>query len=89
MNINPSIFARQFCEQVLKDGIRYHEENQILPSENVVARRHLSGGVDLAKAYADIYTQLHSHPRALPAFIDLVLVVRHAGFFGFGAIKGR
>lgn len=73
MNIKPSISFRQRCEQVLKDGIRYNEENHILSSENVVATRLLSGGADLTKAYEDIYTQLHSHPRALPAFIDLVL----------------
>lgn len=46
--------ARDFCETILREGIRYNLEREILPSENVVARRLLDRSEELTEAYQEV-----------------------------------
>ncbi|WP_321949724.1 SGNH/GDSL hydrolase family protein [Burkholderia cenocepacia] len=64
---------QQICENILIEGKRYNIEHDILPSENAVADRLLSRGLELKAAYAELHEKLHQHSFALKAFLDLLL----------------
>lgn len=64
---------QQFCENLLIEGTRYNNEHRILPSENAVADRLLTRGVELNEAYEELHGKLHAHPPALQVFFGLVL----------------
>ena len=65
--------TRQVCETLLRAEQHYNIEHSILPSENTVAGRLLSRGLELADAYDELHSKLHSHPGALQAFLGVVL----------------
>lgn len=67
--------AQQACEALLIEGKRYNIEHGILPSENAVADRLLTRGLELKDAYGELYEKLHPHPPALKVFLDLLLSV--------------
>lgn len=64
---------KQVCEHILFEEKRYNTEHHILPSEVAVADRLLSRGPELVEAYDELCSSLHVHPRALQAFLGLVL----------------
>jgi len=64
---------QQACEAILIEGKRYNIERNILPSENAVADRLLARRIELTDAYGELYERLHSRPRALKVFLDLLL----------------
>ncbi|WP_219847491.1 hypothetical protein [Burkholderia multivorans] len=61
------------CENILIEGKRYNIEREILPSENAVADRLLSRGLELKDAYEELHEKLHQHPLALKVFQELLL----------------
>lgn len=63
----------EICENLLAEGIRYNIEHSILPSENAIANRLLSRGVELKGAYEELYVKLSTHSHALKIFLELVL----------------
>ncbi|MCO8611361.1 hypothetical protein KGP95_09825 [Burkholderia multivorans] len=61
------------CENILIEGKSYNIEHEILPSENAVADRLLSRGLELKDAYEELHEKLHQHPLALKVFLELLL----------------
>jgi hypothetical protein len=53
--------------------IAYNIEHGILPTENAVADRLLTRHVELTDVYVELHKKLGARPRALEAFLDLVL----------------
>lgn len=68
--------ARNVCETILREAIRYNLEHEILPSENVVARRLLDRGEELTEAYQEVYDKLHHRPHAVKQFLGMLLSVQ-------------
>lgn len=64
---------RQICENLLMEGKRYNDERHILPSENAVADRLLSRGIEMKDVYEELHDKLHAHPPALQVFLGLLL----------------
>ena len=64
---------QHICENLLREGIQYNNAHSILPSENAIADRLLSRGVELKDAYQELYDKLNTHPFALKVFLGLVL----------------
>jgi len=73
MTMTQAVDASQACEAILREGISYNVEHEILPSENAVANRLLSRASELAGAYQELHAKLDSHPPALKVFLDLLL----------------
>ncbi|WP_234181170.1 hypothetical protein [Sphingopyxis sp. NFH-91] len=65
--------ATKFCEDILRQGIRYNVEHHILPSENLVAERLLDRGVELVGAYAELCEKLANRPGAVKLFLGTLL----------------
>lgn len=65
--------AREICEDILRDNIRYNIENDILPSENAVANHLLTRGHDLVEAYEELHEKLRRRPHALHQFMGMLL----------------
>lgn len=65
--------ATHICEKVLNEEKLYNVENNILPSENAIADRLLTRGVELREVYEELHDKLHHHPFALNTFLGLVL----------------
>ncbi|MGE8286518.1 MAG: hypothetical protein ACN6RG_01080 [Stenotrophomonas sp.] len=65
--------ARDVCETILREGIRYNLEHEILPSENVVARRLLDRSEKLTEAYQEVYYKLHHRAHAVKQFMGMLL----------------
>lgn len=63
----------QTCENILIEEKHYNIEHNILPSENIVADRLLTRGLELREAYEELHSKLHVHPPALRVFLQLVL----------------
>lgn len=61
------------CEEILRSGIRYNIEHQILPSENAVAERLLSRRAELIDVYNELHEKLHDQCRALESFLGTLL----------------
>lgn len=68
--------ARNVCETILQESIRYNLEHEILPSENVVARRLLDRSEELIEAYQEVYDKLHHRPHAVKQFLGMLLSVQ-------------
>lgn len=68
--------ARDTCETILWEGIRYNQEHEILPSENAVARRLLDRGEELTEAYQEVYDKLHHRAHAVKQFMGMLLSVQ-------------
>ncbi|QYY33571.1 hypothetical protein K2O51_31580 (plasmid) [Cupriavidus pinatubonensis] len=64
---------QQICESILIEGKHYNIDHHILPSENAVADRLLSRGLELKDAFGELHEKLHRHPPALKLFLDLLL----------------
>ena len=64
---------QQVCEAILSECVRYNLAHQIWPSENVVANRMLSRGIELRDAYAELCDALQWHQPAIKAFLDVLL----------------
>ena len=65
--------AREICEDILCESIRYNIQHEILPSENAVAEHLLARGDELADVYEELYEKLRRWPRALQQFMGLLL----------------
>lgn len=65
--------ARETCEDILRESIRYNTENEILPSECAVAKHLLARGEELAEAYDELHEKLHRRPHALQQFLGMLL----------------
>lgn len=68
--------ARDTCESILRENIRYNIENEILPSANVIAERLLSRGDELTGMYDEVYEKLHRRPHALRQFLGMLLTAQ-------------
>ncbi|MES2282504.1 MAG: hypothetical protein V4542_13915 [Pseudomonadota bacterium] len=64
---------KKICEKILKDEVRYNQENSLLPSETEIAERLLARGLELNGAYEELQGKLGNHPRALQTFLGIVL----------------
>lgn len=65
--------ARDTCEDILRENIRYNTEHEISPSENAVAERLLSRGDELADVYDELHEKLLRRPHALWQFMGMLL----------------
>ncbi|TPI44789.1 hypothetical protein FJW05_21355 [Mesorhizobium sp. B2-9-1] len=63
----------EICEEILRAGLKYNTERQILPSENAVAGRLLSRREELIDAYDELYDKLHNRSHALDSFFGALL----------------
>jgi hypothetical protein len=68
-----SLTAKYVCEKILLDEKIYNIKHGILPSEVVVADRMLARGAELIEAYEELHNKLSRSPRALPAFLGVIL----------------
>lgn len=73
MSATQATHPQQICENLLTEGIRYNIEHSVWPSENVIANRLLSRGIELKDAYEELYEKLNAHPFALKTFLQLIL----------------
>lgn len=62
--------AVEFCENVIREDIRFNEEQNILAGANRVGKRLLERRNELEKAYEEIYKKLHDHPYAIKYFFQ-------------------
>lgn len=61
------------CEDLLLEAKHYNNEHRIWPSQNAVADRLLSRGIELQDAYEELHKKLYAYPPALAIFLDLVV----------------
>ncbi|HBO3861926.1 hypothetical protein [Pseudomonas aeruginosa] len=73
MRTAPTPSPQQTCENILIDDKTYNVEHNILLSENAIIDCLLARRLELNEAYGELYDKLHLHPRALPAFLSLLL----------------
>ncbi|MEO5326403.1 hypothetical protein PV773_24100 [Mesorhizobium sp. CC13] len=63
----------EICEEILRAGIRYNVDHNILRSENVIAERLLSRRVELIDVYEELHGKLSGRSQALDAFFGALL----------------
>ncbi len=61
------------CERILKEGISYNNEHEILPSENIIAERLLKRQCEMKSAYSELHDKLGESPPALEVFLGRLL----------------
>ncbi len=75
MKNTDTLDAVRFCEDILREELKYNTEHKILPSVNVVIDRMLDRGVELRDVYRELCVELHEVPLGVSTFLDSVLDV--------------
>lgn len=65
--------ARDCCEDILRENIRYNTEHKVWPSESAVAMHLLARGDELVECYEELHAKLHRVPQSLQQFMGMLL----------------
>jgi len=64
---------QEACTRILEEEIRKNKEQEISPSESIIADRLLARSMEMTDAYQELYNKLHVYPMALKVFLGAIL----------------